>query len=226
MRIARLTRRVLLVVLVVLLMGYAGLRGYVAYQAHCLAELFKAVSRVQIGDPDASLPSLIRSRRVAFQDLRSGYRLVYSPWRSSSRDPLFEWSRSSRLPKPVGEILGLRDFTGYATVLLERGRVTAAMAGVIVEAPGDQLYASWQLVPEIPAYLQPELGPLQSPSFFRRSHYLFFGATDAAEAFITPASPDADKAKARNINTRCLTSFRGCTALEDLAPDAARRLPH
>ncbi len=230
MRIARLTRRVLVVVLAAMLTGYAGLRGYVAYQAYLVDELFTIVSRVQIGDPDASLPALIRghpaARGVEFPDLSgtTGCRLMYSPWRLLSKTDPIEWRRSSLRPQSVRGILGLRDFTAHATVLLERGRVTTVMAGVVAEAPGDQLYANWQLVPEVPGYLQ--TGPVQSPSYFRRSHYLFFGGTDAAEAFITPASPETDKAKARNINTRCLTSFRGCTTLADLAPDAVRRLPH
>lgn len=217
----RVIVRGLLCVVVALLVAYGALRSYVVYEAHRGAQILEALAKVQIGDSKESVMALAKRLpgRVEIDPPNSNaFGFGVSPWFAINsfggpsdnvlltlvRRPF--WRRAIRL----------RDFVG-GRISVDRGRVTFVVVQVAVEGRDGFLVAGWVLQSR---------EPRGRPSSFHVQHLLGLDEDwQALTADITPESSETDLAAARNINLKCLTSFLGCASLDELAPDAARRLP-
>ena len=193
------------------------------------SQLLEALSRVKIGDSEQSLRALAHRFPWNSQLDPPGANLhefAISPWLDLAMRQPFRWVIPifiQRLPTTLRREIGLRDFTAGGLIRVERGTVAMVTAGVSLEGHDRWLRVDWELVSELPSY--PQIPGRESA--FTPGHLHVGGELgDALRAVITPQASDADKAAARNINMKCLTSLTGCANLEDLAPDAARRLPH
>src|SRR5690242_9024208 len=208
---------------VAMLVCYGALRSYVVYEAHRGARLLEALSHVRIGDSNDSVIALAKRFPEAAELDPPGpnaceFRL--SAWWQIQdfNQPVDSMVLAlvGRVPGPVRRGVGLRDLAVGGSIVVEHGQVSWVGAGVGVEGRDQLLSAGWILASN---------SSEGTPSIFR-TQPLHVGDRlwHVMTAYITPESPEADKAAAYNISLKCLTSFRGCASLADLAPDAARRV--
>lgn len=213
----RVRWRVLVCAAAASLFCYVGLwsivRSIVLDDAHRSTQLVDAVARVKLGDSEQSVLPMVR----AF-DLRreNGFytRRLAPLWQIYGLGRPFVWAVSA-LPSELRKRTGLRLFETSVDIQVEAHEVVATSVRIIVEGRDEMLGVEWLLTRWMPEH--------RSPSSFSASAIWGYGG-DKLSTVITPNSPEADVAAARNINLKCLTSYTGCASLAELAPDAARRL--
>jgi hypothetical protein len=228
---------------VLLLVGisYGSLWVYAEYEAHRAKSMFTELSRVRIGDTEASILPLtaryggfkwtpeplspreqwIDKEEYDYQVIRQSdykYELGLSPFGTTiAHSPrLANALRAARevIPERLRPLLGLRDWGITAELSIRGGAVYAVSAMTLFEGRCEWLGHKWELANDMPRFGMPA-----------RAYAL--GATHLTIApsggemitnFYTPRASDEEVATAHTFNSKCLTSVRGCDGLCDAAP--------
>lgn len=237
------TVRMAAIILVLVVGGccllYAGAKILLVIEARRAASLLKQLNKVQIGQSDSALSSLMNYEYPASELRDAGNAhtqiLLVDPWHLRRPFSRYEWVDRYVHEAVFGidhsrRRLGVRVWYVAGGVQFEQGKVRGVGAELVVEGKNEWLLASWNRVTEMPAYQikdYKERG-LYSPAMERylvRWTHLHMGPAETGEGirnWITPSATEVEQHAARTINLECLTSVSGCSTLCDLMPDATK----
>lgn len=218
---------------------------YNRYEAHRATALLAEVSHLEIGDSEESaLPVVTRYEGFKWtpeplppkeqwiepqeyeyqKGLESDYKyeIAVSPFETMSR-PTRKLQTFHNLldsiPPSLRPILGLRDWGTTVELSIRQGKLRSVSAMTLVEGCCGWLGHEWELTDLMPHRDMPHRAYLIGAAnlTIRR------GGT-AITNFFTPAASHEEEGIARSFNTACLTSFRGCNGLCEIAPRALEYL--
>jgi hypothetical protein len=239
--------RLVSVALLIVVAALGSMWAYVGYEAHRTRSMLADVSRVRLGDAEASvLPLVQRYRGVKwtqeslspkenwldkeeyeYQKSRHTdyrYEIEISPFETIFRrtGPLTQALRAVRaaFPARLRPVLGMRDWGTVAELSLRGSRVESVSIMTLVTGRSGWVGHRWELAEGMPEH------------DMRQKTYAigaaFLTVPDAGdmmiENYFTPKSSEEEARAARQFNTGCLTSIKGCKGLCDVAPSAIEYL--
>jgi len=239
------TRNLLLRLIVgVLALGavcYGSLWGYIEYEAHRAKSMLAELSRVQIGNAEASVLPLtsryggfkwtpeplspreqwVDKEEYDYEVTRQSdykYELGVSPFGTTVARTgcLAQALRSAReiIPERLQRFLGLRDWGVEAELSIRSGRVYAAGAMTLFEGRSEWLGHKWELADAMPRYGMPARAYAIGAAHLTMAN----GGGEMITNFFTPRASDEEVDTARRFNPKCLTSVPGRYGLCDAAP--------
>jgi len=226
---------------------YGSLWAYVAYEAHRAKSLVAEVSRVQVGDTEASVIALtnryggfkwtpeplppreqwIDKDEYDYQTEQQSdykYELGISPFGTSVAAPTGRWTQvlrsgRERVPVHLRPLLGLRDWGTTVELSIRRGHVQSVSAMTLVQGRSQWLGCSWELAERMPRSHM----PLRAYAVGAAHLTMADGGGEMIQNFFTPSASQEEVEAARRFNAGCLTSLRGC-GFCDVAPGALEYL--
>lgn len=239
--------RLVVVVLLVVVAAWGSMWGYLGYEAHRTRSMLAQVSSVRVGDTESSILPLVQryggykwtrepfsaeenwisKHEYEYQLGRQSdyqYELQISPFETIFRRTgrLTQALRAMRavFPTNLRPVLGMRDWGTVAELSIRRNRLRSVSIMTLVEGRSRWVGHRWELAEGMPEYDVPQKTFAISSAFLTLT-----GPSDIMmENYFTPQSSREEAEAARQFNTRCLTSIRGCKGLCDLAPIAIEYL--
>jgi hypothetical protein len=235
--------RLVLAVLLFCVALWGSLWIHIGYEAHRARQLLAEISQIHVGDAEASVLPLVQ-RYDGFkwtaeplppaadwidmdefdyqQNRVSDYRyaLVISPFGNSIVHPS-RWVQAMRkvrsaVPERLRPLLGMRDWVAGADLSVRDGRVQSVSALTIFAGRSEWLGQRWELSEGMPRHDMPQR------AYVIGAANLEMGVGDGAmiENYLTPEASEKEAEAARQFNTGCLTSIKGCNGFCDVAPRA------
>lgn len=221
--------------------SYGSLWAYVEYQAHRAESMITDLSRVQVGDTEASVLALTEryggfkwtpepmSPREQWIDKEEydyevkrecdyRYEVGVSPFGTTVArvGRLAQALRDARqvVPAHLRPWLGLRDWGITAELSIRGGRVQSVSAMTLFEGRSEWLGHEWQLAEGMPRYGM----PARPYAIGAANLSMAPSGGEMISNFFTPRASDEEVDIAHKFNAACLTSFNGCNGLCDAAP--------
>jgi hypothetical protein len=236
--------RLVIVALLLVVAAYGSMWAYVGYEAHRARIMLTEVSQVHLGDPEISILPLVQ-RYVGFkwtpeplppredwldkdeydyQKIRVSdykYEIEISPFETvvHRTNRLTQALRAVRatVPAHLRPVLGMRDWSTVAVLSVRGSRVQSVSAMTLVESRRSRWVGhSWELADGMPQH------DMHQRLYAVGAEFLTMpgGGEMMIENYFTPKSPEEEARTARQFNTGCLTSMKGCDGLCDVAPRA------
>lgn len=246
-RTRHLFLRLTVVVLPLGAVCYGSVWAYVEYEVHRAESMLAELSRVQIGDTEASVLALTsryggfkwtpeplppREQRIDKDEydyeihLQPEYKydLGISPFGSSVASPASRWTQILRatrecVPGHLRPLLGLRDWGTTVEIAMRSGLVQSISAMTIVEGRSQWIGHSWELAGRM---LRSHM-PARAYDIGAAHLTMADGGGEIIRNFFTPTASTQEMEAALTFNARCLTSLRGC-GLCDVSPHALKYL--
>jgi hypothetical protein len=219
--------------------------SYSEYEAHRARLMLAEASRVHVGDTEASVLTLVQRyggvRRTPepllpreqwidkeefdYQQNRLtdyNYKISVNPFGIAGPGRLAQVKRAviAAVPTLLRPALGMRDW-GTAVELSIRGnRVRAVSAMALFSGSSKWFGHSWGLAEGMPHYGMPARAYLIGAAILSMGD----GGGEMIENYLTPEASQEQVEAARQFNTGCLTSIKGCNGLCDVAPHALQYL--
>jgi hypothetical protein len=239
--------RLALLALLIIVAVWGSLWSYVEYKAHRASLMLAEASRVHVGDAEASVLPLVqqyggfkwtpeslspRERWIDkdeydYQQNRVSdyrYEIEVSPFGTTSlrTSRLTHAMRAVRAVVPVHlrPGLGMRDWGTVVELSVRDGRVQSASAMTLFAGRSGWLGHSWLLAEGMPHHEMRPRAYLIGAAFLTMED----GGGTMIENVFTPKASKEEAEAARQFNTRCLTSIKGCKGLCDVAPRALEYL--
>lgn len=243
-----LGKRLVMAVVVILLSAWGSMWAYARYEAHRASIMLAQVSRVSVGDAEASILPLVQhyggfkwtpeplppkedwldKDDYEYQDNRRSdykYEIGISPFetvvRRTGRLTEVLCAVRAAVPAHLRPALGMRDWGMVAELSIRGSRVQSVSAMTLVE--GRRLGwvgHRWKLAEGMPEH------DMQQRVYAVGSAFLTMpgGGEMMIENYLTPKSTEEEAEVARQLNVGCLTSIKGCNGLCDLVPNAIKYL--
>ncbi len=221
--------------------------AYAGYEAHRASVMLTEVSQVRLGDSESSVIPLVQryggfkwtpdplplkedwldKDEFDYQQNRvSDYRhaLQISPFGTYSvrASRLVQAMRKVRsaVPERLRPMLGMRDWFVDGELSVRGGRVQSVLAVTIFAGRSEWLGQSWELSKGMPQH------DMRQRSSAIGSGALTMGVGGGAtiDNFFKPEASEEEAEAARQFNTGCLTSIKGCSGFRDVAPHALEYL--
>ena len=220
---------------------YGSLWAYVEYEAHREQSMLAELSRVQIGDKEASVLALtgryggfkwtpdplsprqqwIDKEEYDYEVTRQSdykYELGVSPFGTTV-------ARVGRLAQALGAarevvplrlqpLFGLRDWGSVAELSIRSGRVHSVSAMTLFEGRSEWLGHKWELAEGMPRFGMPSRAYAIGAAHLTMAN----GGGEMITNFYTPEASDEEVEAAHRFDSKCLTSVEGCRGLCDAAP--------
>lgn len=240
-RTRHLFSRLILAVLALGAVCYGSLWAHVEYEAHRAESMLAELSRVQIGDAEASVFALMgryggvkwtpeplppRERWIDKEEYDYEvtrqcdykYELGVSPFGTTVGrvGRLAQALRAARelVATRLQPLLGLRDWGIVAELSIRSGRVQSVSAMTIFEGRSEWLSHEWELADGMPRYGMPARSYVIGATHLTMAN----GGGEMISNFITPRASDEEVNAAHKFNSKCMTSVGGCHGLCDAAP--------
>lgn len=233
--------RVLTFALLATFVALGSMWAYVLYDAHRAKAMLVEVSRIRVGDSEASILPLVQryggfkwtpepllpreqwidkdeydyqKRRV--QEYQ--YELGISPFGTT-----FGWtSRWTEILRAVGEAfpsrlrptLGMRDWGAGAELAIRRGHVQSVSTKTIFAGRSKMLGHSWELAEGMPRSDMPPRAYAIGMAYLTMSQ----GFGSMIENYLTPEASEEEIEAAHQFNADCWTTVKGCNDFCDVAP--------
>jgi hypothetical protein len=215
--------------------------AYVEYEAQHAESMLADLSRVQIGDTEASVLPLagryagfkwtpeplsakeqwIDKEEYDYQVTRQcdyKYELGVSPfWTTVGRvGRVAQAVRATRelVPTRLQPLLGLRDWGMVAELSIRSGRVQSVSVMTLFQGRSEWLGHKWELAEGMPRYDMPARAYAIGAAHLTMAN----GGGEMITNFLTPGASDEEVDDAHKFNSKCLTSIEGCHGLCDAAP--------
>jgi hypothetical protein len=223
----------------------AALWSYSEYQAHRARLMLAEASRVHIGDTEASVLTFVQryggfrrtpeplSPREEWLDKEEfnyqqnrltdyNYEIGVSPYGITALGRLSKVKRRviGAVPTRLRPALGMRDWGTAVEISIRANRVRAVSAMAIFPGSSEWLGDSWELAEGMPDHDMPTRAYLIGAATLEMGD----GGGDMIENYLTPEASQEEVEAARQFNTGCLTSIKGCNGLCDVAPPAVQYL--
>jgi hypothetical protein len=239
--------RLALVALLIIAAVWGSLWAYVEYKAHRARLMLAEISQIHVGDTEASVLPLVQryggfkwkpeplppkedwidKDEYDYQQNRvSDYRyaLQISPFGTSSvrTSRLVQAMRKVRsaVPERLRPMLGMRDWLMDGDLSVRDGRVQYVLAMTLFAGRSAWLGHSWLLAEGMPSHDMRPRAYIIGEAFLTMEH----GGGTMIENVFTPEASEHEVGVARQFNTRCLASIKGCDGLCDVAPRAIEHL--
>jgi hypothetical protein len=239
--------RLAFVALLIIAAVWGSLWAYVDYKAHRASFMLAEVSRVHVGDAEASVLPLVQ-RYGGFkwtpealspkeqwldkdeydyqQNRLSDYRYEFevSPFGTTGRGTsrLTQAMRAVRaaVPAHLRPVLGMRDWGTVVELSVRDGRLQSVSAMTLFAGRSGWLGHSWLLAEGMPDHEMRPRAYVIGAAFLTMED----GGGMMIENVFTPRASEEEAEAARQFNTTCLTSINGCDGLCDVAPRALKYL--
>jgi len=239
--------RLMLALLAIGVVCYGLLWAYVGYEAHRAKSLVGEVSRVRVGDTEASVIALtnryggfkwtpeplppreqwVEKDEYDYQTEQQSdykYELGISPFGTSVAVPTGRWTQTlrsarERVPVHLRPLLGLRDWGTTVDLSIRRGHVQSVSTMTLVQGCSQWLGYSWKLAERMPRSHMPSRAYAIGAAHLTMAD----GGGEMIQNFFTPGASQEEVEAARKFNAGCLTSLRGC-GFCDVAPGALEYL--
>ena len=239
--------RLVVVALLIVAAAWGSLWAYVGYETHRARSLLAEVSRVRIGDTEASVLPLvgryggykwmteplspreewIDKDEYDYQKNRlSDYRYVLgiSPF-GTTTGKVTRLTQAMRVAREavsshLRALLGMRDWGTTVQLSIRNGRVRSVFAMALIEGRSEWLGLRWELADGMPRH---DMRPL-AYTIGEANLTMGDGFGAMIENVFTPKASEEEVTAARQFNAGCLTSIKGCNGLCDLAPRALEYL--
>ena len=240
-RTRHLFLRLVVAVLALSAACYGSLWAYIEYEAHRAKSMLAELSRVQIGDKEASVLALTgryggfkwtpdplspREQWVVKEAYdyevtrQSDYK--YELWVSPFGTPvapvrgLAQALRAAReiVPMRLQPFFGLRDWGTVAELSIRSGRVHSVSAMTLFEGRSEWLGHKWELAEGMPRYGMPARAYVIGATHLTMAN----GGGEMITNFYTPRASDEEVDTAHRFDSKCLASVEGCRDLCDAAP--------
>jgi len=239
--------RLVIAALVIIAALWGALWSNVEYQVHRARFMLAELSRIQVGDTEASVLPLVR--RYAGSkwtpeplpprdqwldkdeyDYQTGheidykYRLGLDTFGGPVAVPINGWTEAfgsarEHVPVSLRPLLGLRGWGIEVDISIRRGHVQSVSVETLVEGRSQWVGHSWELADRMPRSHMPSRAyAIGSAHLTTRD-----GGGEIITNFFTPAASKEEVEAARIFNVECLTSLRGC-GICDVAPRALEYL--
>jgi hypothetical protein len=240
-RTSHLLLRLIVAVLALCAVCCGSLWAYVEYEAHHAESMLADLSRVQIGDTEASVLTLIDrydgfrwtpeplSAREKWIDKEEydyqvtrqcdyKYELEVSPFGTTvgRAGRLAEALGAARevVPTRLRPLLGLRDWGIVAELSIRSDRVQSVSAMTLFEGRSEWLGHKWELAEGMPRHEMPTRAYAIGAAHLTKAN----GGGEMITNFLTPRASYEEVDAAHKFNSKCLTSIEGCQGLCDAAP--------
>jgi len=246
-RTQHLFLRLIVVVLAVGAVCCGSLWAYVEYETHRAQSLVAEVSRVQVGDTEASVIALtnryggftwtperlppreqwVDKDEYDYQTEQQSdykYEVGISPFGTTVATPTGRWTQAlrsarERVPVHLRPLLGLRDWGTTVELSIRRGHVQSVSAMTLEQTHSRWLGYSWELAERMPRSHMPS----RAYAIGAANLTMADGGGEMIQNFFTPNASKEEVEAARGFNAGCLTSLRGC-GFCDVAPGALEYL--
>lgn len=239
--------RFVTVALLILAAVWGSWWAYVGYQAHRARLMLAEASRVRVCDTEASVLSLVQryggfkrtteplppreewldKNEYDYQQTRQSnykYEIEISPFGTKR----LRWTRFTRIlrtvraavPERLRPVLGMRDWETVADFSIRGGRVQSVSAMTLFAGRSEWLGDRWELAEGMPQHDMPPRTYAIGEAFLTMGD----GGGAMIENVFTPKASEEQAQAARQFNTGCLTSIKGCSGLCDVAPRALEYL--
>ena len=222
---------------------WGSLWAYVEYETHRARRMFEETSSISVGDSEASILPLVRrfsgfkwtpeplgprerwldkdeydyqKNRVTDYSYELGLTCFGTIRPEAGRVALMLGRLTAAIPARLRPALGMREWIAEVRLSIRLGRVQDVSARTVFAGSCGSLGHSWELAEGMPHYGMP-----------RRNYVIGVAhlTTDAGggtliENFLEPQASPEEVEAARQFNTDCLTSVKGCSGLCDVAPSA------
>jgi hypothetical protein len=239
--------RLSFVALLIIATVWGSLWAYVEYKAHRASLMLAEVSQVHVGDIEASVVPLVQRYggfkwkpkplppredwidrdEYDYQKNRVSdykYELGLSPFGTIDRQTsrLTRTMRRIRaaIPPRVRPVLGMRDWGTVVELSVRDGRVQSVSAMTLFAGRSGWLGHSWLLAEGMPSHEMRPRAYIIGEAFLTMED----GGGTMIENVFTPEASEHEVGVARQFNTRCLASIKGCDGLCDVAPRAIEHL--
>ena len=239
--------RCVIVALLVAVAAWGSLWAYAEYEHHRAKLMLVEVSRVHVGDAEASVLPLVqryRGFKRTPQPLSSGEDWLdkdeYDYQKNRASDYEYELGLSSfgttnlqtsrltqairtiraAIPGRLRPLLGMRDWSTGAELSIRGGRVQSVATTTLFAARSGWLGHKWELAEGMPHFGMPPHAYAIGVAHLTMDG----GGGTMIENFFTPEASEDEVGVARQFNTACLTSIKGCDGLCDVAPLALEHL--
>lgn len=211
------------------------------YEVHRASSMVAELSRVRIGDTEASVLALtsryggfkwtpdplppreqwVDKEEYDYEVTRQSeykYALGVGPLpsfgNSGGRLAKTLWTAREVIPEHLRPFLGLRDWSVESELSIRNGRVYVVSMRTLFEGRSEWLGHEWEVADAMPRYGMP------ARSYAVGAAYLTIppGGGEAITNFYTSRASDEEVEAAHNFNSKCLTSVQGCRGLCDAAP--------
>ena len=198
---------------------YISLLGMQAYSQHQASVVLDRLEALRVGDPEVKFEDAVKgisATRNQFGEVL--YTLTSGSYRSRSLQrfagtmPPWLW----RLSNGLGLRYWRLDITSHA----ENNQIKDVWVSSYLVGRYEALGAEWQIAPTVGPSLERLVRQANEHRTFLHWYHLM--SRPSGEGFsihVTPASTEKELL-ARQINRRCLLSFRGCDGLCELLPHA------
>jgi hypothetical protein len=226
---------------------WGALWSYSEYEAHRARLLLAEASRVHVGDTEASILNLVQryggykrtpeplSPREQWIDKEEfdyqqnrltdyDYEITVSPYGITGSWPgrLTQVKQAiiASVPTHLRPALGMRDWGTGVELSIRGNRVQAVSAMAQFAGSSKWLGHSWELAEGMPHYDMPARTYLIGAAVLSGMD----GGGEMIENYLTPEASQEEVEAARQFNTGCFTSIKGCNGLCDVAPPALQYL--
>jgi hypothetical protein len=241
--------RLVLAALLICAALWGSLWAYIGHEAHRERLMLAELSQIHVGDTEASVLPLVQryggfkwaseplplSPREEWldkdeydyqQNRVSDYRyaLQISPFGTYSvrTSRLVQAIRKVRsaVPERLRPMLGMRDWFAEGDLSVRDGHVQSVSAVTIFAARSEWLGHIWELSEGMPHH------DMRQRAYAIGSGALTMGVGGGAtiDNYFTPQASEEEAEAARQFNTGCLTSIKGCGGFCDVAPRALEYL--
>ncbi len=243
MKLRRVALRIVVAALALVIVLCGATRVYVEYEAHRAVTMLAELSRIHIGDTEASVLQLasryggfkwtpeplspreqwIDKQEYDYQVTRQSdymYELGVSPCGTAvARVGRCHALRAAIevIPKRLQPFLGLRDWGIVAELSIRSGRVRSVSAMTIFEGRSQWLGHKWELADSMPRYRMPARAYAIGAAHLTMWNGRTFGG-EMITNFFTPRASNEEIETAHTFNSKCLTSLQGCDGLCEVAP--------
>lgn len=239
--------RFVIVSLLAVVAAWSSTWAYAGYEDHRARLMLAEVSRVHVGDAEASVLPLVQryggskwtpeplspredwldKDEYDYQKSRASdykYELGLSPFGTTNRQTsrLTEAMRAIRdaIPKRLRPVLGMRYWSTGAELSIRGGRVQSVEGVSFFAARSGWLGHKWELAEGMPHFGMPPRAYAIGVAHLTMDE----GGGTMIENFFTPEASEDEVRVARQFNTACLTSIKGCDGLCDVASVALEHL--
>jgi hypothetical protein len=235
--------RLIIVVFLIVVAGWGSMWAYVGYEAHRTKLLLSEISQIHLGDTEASILPLVEryggfkwssgplspqedwidKDDYEYQKARASdyaYALEVNPFASlnpyAGRFAQVMGKLRTAVPAPLRPMLGMRDWLADTYVSVRGGRVQSVGAITVFGGRSSWLGHGWRLSEGMPEH------DMRQKTYAVGGGALTMGEGGGAiiENYFTPEASEEEAQAARQFNTKCLTSIRGCKNFCDVAPRA------
>jgi hypothetical protein len=219
--------------------------SYSEYEAHRARLMLAEASRVHVGDAEASVLTLVQryggfkwtpeplSPREQWIDKEEfdyqqnrltdyNYEITVNPFGITGPGRLAQVKRAviAAVPPHLRPALGMRDWGTGVELSIRGNRVRAVSAMALFAGSSKWLGHSWELAEGMPHYGMPARSYLIGAAILSMGDH----GGEMIENYLTPEASQEEVEAARQFNTGCLTSLKGCNGLCDVAPPALQYL--